>query len=384
MHLDDLETPVLTVDLDVVEQNVARMAAHAQRQGVALRPHAKTHKTSEIAALQLGAGAVGLTVAKVGELEALLSDELRDVLVAFPIIGARPLSRLLARADRVRISVGLDHPVAARELSDAAAAAGRTVGVLVEVDTGGQRCGVLPGRPTVELARAVAGLPGLELRGIMTHEGQAYAARNRDELRAVSLAAGHAMVDTAREMRQAGLDAAVISVGSTPSAHDIAEVNGITEIRPGTYVFQDYNQVRLGVAEVRDCAATVLATVISRPAPNRAVIDAGTKAVGADRHMILAEPTVFGLIKGHPGWLFVRASEEHGVLLRTHDLDRWNREEVSGDVQGDGGGDLHVGQRVEVVPNHICPVVNLYDELAVHRGGAFSGFQSVAARGKSR
>ena len=374
MDLAEVETPALAVDLDVVERNVAAMAEHARRLGIGLRPHAKTHKTPGIAALQLRAGALGLTVAKVGELEALLCDELSDVLVAFPIVGAAKLARLLGLADRLRITVGLDSAAAARELSDAATAAGRRVGVLVEVDTGGRRCGVLPGEPTIILARDVAGLPGLELRGIMTHEGQAYAAHDRDELRAISLAAGRAMVDTAEALRAAGLEAPIISVGSTPSARDIAEVAGITEIRPGTYVFHDYNQVRLGVARVEDCAATVLATVIARPTPDRAVIDAGTKAVGADRHMIPARPEVFGLVKGRPGWLFAQASEEHGVLLRAPDAPE----------DAGAGDDLRIGQRVEVIPNHICTAVNLYDELAAHRGGRFEAFVPITARGKSR
>ena len=372
MRLQEVETPALAVDLDVVERNVAAMAEHARRHGVGLRPHAKTHKTPLIAALQLRAGAIGLTVAKIGELEALLCDELTDVLVAFPIVGARKLARLLALAERVRITVGLDSAAAARELSDAAAAARRTIGVLVEVDTGGRRCGVLPGEPAVALAREIAPMAGLELRGIMTHEGHAYAARDRDELRAISLAAGQAMVETARALGEGGLGAPIVSVGSTPSARDVAEVAGITEIRPGTYVLQDYNQVRLGVAAVEDCAATVLATVIARPTADRAVIDAGTKAVGADRHMIRAKPEVFGLVKDRPGWLFAQASEEHGVLLRADD------------TAGDRPDDLAVGQRVEVIPNHICPAVNLHDELAAHRGGVFEGFVRIVARGKSR
>ena len=378
MRLPEIETPALAVDLEVVERNVAAMADHARRHGVGLRPHAKTHKSPAVAALQLRAGAIGLTVAKVGELEALLCDELADVLVAFPNVGARKLARLLALADRVRITVSLDSAVAARELAGAAAAAGLTIGVLVEVDTGGHRCGVPPGEPAVALAHEVARMPGVELRGIMTHEGHAYAARDRDELRAISLAAGRAMVETAQAIRAAGLDAPIVSVGSTPSARDVAEVAGITEIRPGTYVFHDYNQVRLGVAKVEDCAATVVATVIARPAADRAVIDAGTKAVGADRYMIRAEPEGFGLIKDRPGWFFARASEEHGVLLRAGDGPGGPTEE------GLARDDLPIGERVEVIPNHVCPAVNLYDELAAHRGGVFEGFLPIPGRGRSR
>ena len=363
-----VETPALAVDLDVVERNIREMAEHARRCGVALRPHAKTHKSREIAALQLEAGAIGLTFAKLGEVEALLSDALTDVLVAFPIVGEAKLARLLALAERVRLTISLDHPDVAAQIGRAAATVGQKVGILVEVDTGGRRCGVLPGEPAVELARQVAATPGLELRGIMTHEGQAYAAADADDLRAVSHAAGQTMVDTAEAIQAAGLPCDTVSVGSTPSARQIAEVAGVTEIRPGTYVFNDANMVRLGVAGVEDCAARVLATVIARPAADRAVIDAGTKAVAADRHMLRVPQEGFGLVVDHPGWTFARASEEHGVLVR----------------RDAAPADLRVGQRLQIIPDHICPAVNLYDELTAHRSGRLVGTWPIAARGKSR
>jgi D-serine deaminase-like pyridoxal phosphate-dependent protein len=380
MRVEELETPAFVVDLDVLERNVRTMAEHARRHGVALRPHAKTHKTVEIARMQLGAGAVGLTLAKIGEVEALLdagaaSDEpfpLDDVVLAFPIVGRQKLGRLLDLAERLEVSVALDGPDAASQLGAAAAERGRRIGVLVEVDTGGRRCGVLPGEPTIALARQVAATPGLTLRGIMTHEGHAYAA-SPATLREVSQEAGRVMVETARALRADGHEAPVVSVGSTPSARHIAEVPGVTEVRPGTYVFQDYNQVRLGVATVAECAATVHATVIARPAPDRAVVDAGTKAVAADRGMVGGITPVqhegYGLVKGQPGWWFARASEEHGVLLR----------------QDDGRADaLRVGDRVELIPNHVCPAVNLYDRLVVQRDGVVVGEWAVAARGRTR
>jgi len=236
------------------------------------------------------------------------------------------------------------------------------------VDTGGRRCGVLPGAPTLELARQIASTPGLTLRGIMTHEGHAYAA-SPETLRAVSQEAGRTMVETANFIRDAGLPVEVVSVGSTPSARHIAEVPGVTEIRPGTYVFQDYNQIRLGVASVEDCAAVVIATVVARPAPDRAIVDAGTKAIAADRNMIVVEREGTGLVKGQPGWFFARASEEHGVLLRDEGADAAN---------------LRVGDRVELIPNHICPAVNLYDRMVVQRGGRVEGNWAVTARGQSR
>jgi D-serine deaminase-like pyridoxal phosphate-dependent protein len=370
---------VFVVDLDVLERNVRAMADHASQFGVALRPHAKTHKTVEIARMQLAAGALGLTLAKIGEVEGLLDgapkDEplpLQDVLLAFPIVGQEKLGRLLELGRRVRVTVSLDSPDAASQLGEAAAAQGTSIGILVEVDTGGRRCGVLPGQPTLDLARHVAGTPGLTLRGIMTHEGHAYGA-TPETLREVSQQAGRVMVELGRMLRADGHEAPVISVGSTPSARHIAEVPGVTDIRPGTYVFQDYNQIRLGVATEDVCAGTVHATVIARPAPDRAVVDAGTKAVAADRGMVGGVTPVqqegYGCVKGQAGWHFARASEEHGVLLR---LDMGHAD------------DLRVGDRVELIPNHICPAVNLFDRLVVQRDGIVQGSWAVAARGRTR
>jgi D-serine deaminase-like pyridoxal phosphate-dependent protein len=380
MQVAELDTPAFVIDLDVLDRNVQGMAAHAARFGVALRPHAKTHKCVEVARMQLGAGAIGLTLAKIGEVEALLDGAgdgegplpLQDVLLAFPIVGQEKLARLLDLGKRLTVTVSLDSPDAASQIGEAAAAHGTRVGILVEVDTGGRRCGVLPGQPTLDLARHIAGTPGLTLLGIMTHEGHAYGA-TPDTLREVSQQAGRVMVELGQMLRADGHETPVISVGSTPSARHIAEVPGITEVRPGTYVFQDYNQIRLGVATEADCAATVHATVIARPTPDRAVLDAGTKAVAADRGMVGGVTPVqqegYGCVKGQPGWMFARASEEHGVLERR------------GDSHAD---DLHVGDRVELIPNHICPAVNLYDRLIVQRGGSVQGSWAVAARGRSR
>jgi D-serine deaminase-like pyridoxal phosphate-dependent protein len=380
MLVAELDTPAFVVDLDTLERNVQAMADHARQHGVRLRPHAKTHKSVEIARMQLGAGALGLTLAKIGEVEALLESAaaageplpLEDVLLAFPIVGDQKLARLLDLAERLAVTVSLDSADAASQLGAAAAGRGRVIGVLVEVDTGGRRCGVLPGEPTLALARHVATTPGLTLRGIMTHEGHAYSATPAT-LREVSQQAGRVMVELAGLLRADGHEAPVVSVGSTPSARHIAEVSGVTEVRPGTYVFQDYNQIRLGVATVDECAGVVHATVIARPAPDRAVVDAGTKAVAADRGMVGGITPVqqegYGLVKGQPGWLFARASEEHGVLER----------------RGEGhAADLRVGARVELIPNHICPAVNLYDRLVVQRDGVVQGSWVVAARGRSR
>jgi D-serine deaminase-like pyridoxal phosphate-dependent protein len=368
-HIADVDTPTLLIDWDIAERNVAEMAVHARANGVSLRPHAKTHKMREFAELQLQHGAVGLTLAKLGEVESLLVPDLRDVLVAYPIVGAEKIARLLALGRQLRVAIALDHADVARQVGEVASAAGATVDVLIEIDSGARRCGALPGQDALDLANTVASTPGLHLRGIMTHEGHAYAATSRTELRRVSQEAGAIMVQVARDLRAAGHELELVSVGSTPSARDIAEVSGISEVRPGTYIFNDYNMIRLGIATEDDCAASILATVVARPAPDRAVIDAGSKAVGSDRHMIRVDKEGYGVVKGQPGWFFARCSEEHGVLLR--------------DDAGPAD-DLRVGDRVEVVPNHICPAVNLHDEAVIVRDGRAERRLAVAARGRIR
>jgi D-serine deaminase-like pyridoxal phosphate-dependent protein len=236
-----------------------------------------------------------------------------------------------------------------------------TIGVRVEIDTGMHRAGVAPAAAPA-LARRVSELPGLRLEGVLTFEGHAYAA---SDLAAATHAAAAAMVETAEALRAAGLDAPVVSLGSTPTARLAAAEPGVTEVRPGTYVFHDRTQVAHGAASAADVAATVLATVVSRPAADRAVVDAGTQALSSDRLNAPGAPVDFGAVAG-TGWPVVRASEEHGV------------------VQVPPDAELAVGARVALVPNHVCPVVNLFDEAVIVEDGAVVGRWRVAARGLSR
>jgi D-serine deaminase-like pyridoxal phosphate-dependent protein len=343
---EPIDTPALVIDAQRLRANVEAMAAAAREGGVALRPHAKTHKMVEVAALQLEAGAAGLTVAKLGEAEVFVDGGCTDILIAYPLIGDTKLERLAALARRARVAVALD----SLEVARAIAGAGADVRVRIEVDTGQHRAGVAPG-DVAALAREAAAL-GLRVEGVMTHEGQAYAAQD--------LAA--ATRDAVTKLREAAatLDAPVISVGSTPTARFAAREPGVTEIRPGTYVFQDRTQIAHGAATPDDIAAFVLATVVSRPAPDRAVVDAGTKVLSSDRLNAPGAPVDFGALTN--GWPVVRASEEHGVLSIPPDAP------------------LNIGDQVRIVPNHICPVVNLFDEAIVIQGGRWR----VAARGLSR
>ncbi len=279
--INDVPTPAVIVDLDVLERNIDRMAARAREARVRLRPHAKTHKCPEIGRLQRAAGASGLSLAKVGEAEVFVAAGFDDIFLAYPTIGEDKALRLLRLSDRAHLAVGVDSLEGAASLARAFAAAGRTLDVLIKVDVGFGRAGVLP-EQAAELASRVAGLRGLRLRGLFTHAGHAYAARTRSDVVAIARHEGETLVTAAEVLRSAGLDEPEVSVGSTPTAATAMGVAGVTECRPGNYVFHDASQVALGTCALEDCALTVLATVVSVPAPGRAVLDAGSKTLSSD------------------------------------------------------------------------------------------------------
>jgi D-serine deaminase-like pyridoxal phosphate-dependent protein len=366
MLKDELDTPSLLVDLNKLARNIADMADFAAKTDVGLRPHAKTHKTSEIARMQLEAGATGLTVAKLSEAEVFADAGCTDLLIAYPLVGPLKHRRLFELLERARITTVLDHPDLAAELSRAALEVGRELPVLVDVDTGMHRTGVLAGQPAAEFALQVARLPGLRFAGLLTHEGHAIMAGTPEQVRETSLAAGNAMVETAESIRAAGLEVPVVSVGLTVAAKITATVPGITETRPGTYVFYDRSSVLHGMVLWEQCAATVLATVVSRPAPDRVLLDAGSKTLTSDLTLVRPPVPGYGHVVEHPDWLIEKLSEEHGwVTIPPADP-------------------VRIGERVEIIPNHICPVVNLFDEMTLVRGDEVVGCWTVTARGKKQ
>ena len=361
----ELDTPVAVVDLDIMERNISEMAAFTRDHGVHLRPHIKTHKVPEITRRQLEAGAAGITCAKLGEAEVMADTAgATDIFIANLIVGDDKIRGLLNLAERVRMSVGVDSVEVAQPISDAAEQRGLKLSVLIKIDVGLGRLGVPCGEPAVEIAKRISDMPGLELSGIYTHEGHVYGAMNYEQVRQLALEAGQMMVQTADMIRESGIEVGTISVGATPSAEITCTVPGVTETRPGTYVFDDLYQIKLGAAEEGDCAFTILATVISVPVEDRAVIDAGTKSFFSDKSSAFG---VYGLVKGMPHVKLVRAYEEHGVL------------EVD-----PAGGKLKVGDKVEIIPNHVCPAVNLFDELIGVRGDVVTTNWKVVARGKLR
>ena len=366
MHKYEVDTPAAVIDLDIMERNVSDMAAFARDNGVQLRPHIKTHKVPEITRLQLEAGAVGITCAKLSEAEVMADMAgAKDIFIANMIVGESKIRRLLNLAERIRISAGVDSVDASQPISDAAVQRGLKVPVLIKVDVGLERTGVLYGKPAVELAKKVKEMPGLELSGIYTHEGHVYGAKSPERMRELALESGRRIVQTANMITEAGIETDTISVGATPSAKITCTVPGITETRPGTYVFDDFYQIKLGAATEQDCAFTVLATVISVPAPDRAVIDAGTKSFFSDKS---SDFGAYGLIKGMPHLTLVRAYEEHGVIKVDPSVEKG----------------LKVGDKLEIIPNHVCPAVNLFDELIGVRNNTVTLIWKVAARGMLR
>ena len=360
----EIDTPALVVSEEILHRNIASMAAFAQSVGVNLRPHIKTHKTVQIARLQVAAGAIGVACAKVGEAEVMVEQAgIQDVLLAYPTIGEPKVRRLLPLMEKARIVVAVDSLDAATMMSSAFSRHDRKLDVMLEVNTGQNRSGVLMGDDAVKAAIAIARMPNLNLVGVMTHEGHANSADPSD-IEAIAIEAGKAIVDTAERIRGHGIDLPTVSVGSTPAAFYTPTVPGVTEMRPGTYVFNDNSAFRYGRLGVDDCAARFVATVVSRPAPDRAVLDTGSKSLAMDPSK--SQPG-HGYIVGHPNVIISKLSEEHGVC------------EIP---EGEEG--FNVGDRVEVIPNHICPTVNLMDELLIARDGQIIDTWKVAARGMVR
>lgn len=345
-HWTSLDTPALLVDLDRLDANIESMAAHARTGGLVLRPHFKTHKSVAIARRQLAAGAVGITVAKLDEAEALVDGGIdAPILVAYELVDPHKLERAMRLATRVPLTLAVDSAAGARQVADAVEAAAaadtaRRVEVWIEIDSGLRRCGVAASE-AADLARVVAGLPALHLTGVFTHAGHSYAAPDAKAVAAIAADEARSVLDAAAAIRAIGIPIETVSVGSTPTARFHDGAAGITELRPGNYVYFDAMQVALGSAAERDCALSISTTVISRVAPDRAVIDAGSKTLGLDRGAhssdLLAD---FGSLIGVDGAL-ARLSEEHGTLRIPSD------------------SPLAIGDQIRILPNHACSVSNL-------------------------
>jgi len=364
VHYHELSTPALTINLDVLERNLDRMASYCREQNLGLRPHTKTHKTPEVARMQMERGAMGLTVAKVGEAEVMAGAGLDDILVAYPIYGPENLDRLANLARGRLILMSLDSEATAQALSAAASGRRASLGVLVEFDVGYGRCGLEPGIACVQLAKKVEKLAGLKFRGLMAYFGNIWGAE--DERREQVKQVAERMQQTLIAFDQERMPLEIVSGGSTPSALLTNAIPGLTEIRPGTYAYNDLNTVSQGLCRLEECAARVVTTVISTAVPGRAIIDAGSKTLSSD-----------GLMAGH--------RTGHGHVVEAPDAPLFALDEEHGFIDASASGHhFRVGEVLTVIPNHVCSCVNMHDEVFLLRGEQVVGQWTVRGRGKIR
>jgi D-serine deaminase-like pyridoxal phosphate-dependent protein len=352
--LKEIDTPALLIDLDLMERNLRTLADFMAAGTSTLRPHAKTHKCPEVARLQLAHGARGITCAKLGEAEALVEGGINDILIANQIVGSIKIKRLMDLAQRADISVAVDSIDNAQAISEAAAARGLRVGVMVETNIGQNRCGLATTEDVLRLSQQVAELPGLRFLGLMGYEGHTVLLPNRAERESQCRKAMGLLMENVQAVEEAGIPVNVVSAGGTGTYNITARYPGITELQAGSYVFSDarYRQVMPDF----ECALTLLATVISRPAHSRVIVDAGRKAISDDFGLPLS--------KDHPELIMAGLSEEHGALEARH------------------GSALKVGDKIELLPSHGCTTVNLHDWFYCHRNGRIEAIWRIAGRGK--
>jgi D-serine deaminase-like pyridoxal phosphate-dependent protein len=369
MRLPDIPTPAVLVESSKLTRNLSRMQAAVNARGIRLRPHAKTHKSPHIARLQIERGAVGICCAKLGEAEVFADAGVTDIRLPYPLNPVNA-DRVFALADRLALSFIVDDPAVAQAWSDLAEARGRTLDVLVKVDVGFHRCGIDPGSPAAAgTVRAIASMRGLRFLGLLSHAGHGYHATTEAEARAIAVQEAQILRDLAAA---SDTPCNEISVGATPTARFSVEQQGITEMRPGNYAYFDRTQVALGSAAWDDCALTVLARVVSRPARDRVILDSGSKTLTNDGARGFIGTPGYGAIlrdisgaEPDPSLLVERLSEEHATVRVV-----------------EGESPLATGALVRVVPNHSCVVSNLVDQIWLVDGDHVVERLPVAARGR--
>ena len=366
MNYMELDTPALIIDREIMMDNLRFMQEYADRRRVALRPHTKTHKMPRLALIQEELGAKGVTVAKVGEAEVMAAAGLRDIFIANEIVGAPKLARIRELAKTVDISFGLDSIAQAGMVEEAFLGAEKPAQVLIEIEVGEERSGVIEESDYLELLEYLKGCKNIRLKGIFSHDGNSYQAKDVRECSEIHLTAQRRTLRFAQLAREAGMELETVSIGSTPSMmHDFPILDGVTEIRPGTYIFMDASQANAYGSLERN-AATILTTVISRPTPERVITDVGAKGITAQtRSKGFCATRGLGLIKGWPEVEIFDVYDEHAII--------YNKAFHDG---------VRVGDKVEIIPNHICPVVNLHETAYLVTDGEVVEEIPVACRGK--
>jgi D-serine deaminase-like pyridoxal phosphate-dependent protein len=348
--INSIHTPAFVVNEAVALRNIAGFQAHCDKAGLALRPHIKTHKSIRFAKAQLAAGAVGITCQKISEAEAMIADGIDDILITFNILGPAKLKRLRALSDRLAaLSVVADNSVVVQGLAQAFEGASRPLTVLVECDTGAGRCGVQTPKAAVDLAAEISKFPSLIFGGLMTYPAVGGA---KD--------AARFMRETKQLLDAKGLPCPVISSGGSPDMWTAATDGIVSEYRIGTYIYNDRSLVARGTCSWEDCAGHVVATVVSTPAPGRAIIDAGSKVLTSD---LLGFPD-YGHVLGHPEIRIKGLSEEHGIL------------------EVDPQNPMTIGERIRIVPNHVCVVSNMFDNIWLEGEDGKLAELAIDARGR--
>ncbi len=360
MIYPELETPCVVVDLGVAERHVMQMQAVADKAGVKLRPHTKTHKSSYFANMQLAAGAKGVTVAKLGEAEVLAAAGIDDILIAFPLIGEQKMARLAALLPKLRrLIVSLDSFEVAAGLSSLGERLGSRIEVYAEVNTGLNRVGRTPGEDASAFCTGLGQFAGIRLAGVMSHAGLAATATTKDDVLHI---VQNEIAELSHLKQLLGRPDLELSVGATPSARLVGHQMGVTELRPGTYIFMDRKSMGIGIASEADCAMRVLTTVVSHATADRAICDAGSKSLTSETH----PDGGYGHVVGMSGIRVEKLSEEHGWLG------------VSASTE------LKVGQQLQIIPNHVCPAINQYDRVYGIRNGKVEREILIEGRGKNQ
>ncbi len=347
MTIHDLDTPTPVIDLEIVERNLARMQTYCDEHGLALRPHIKTHKIPGLAKRQMELGACGITCQKLGEAEVMAEAGLTDILISYPLIGPLKAARLAALAGKAKMSVAVDSEAGLETIALAANQAGVPIGILVEFDSGAHRTGVVAVSEALELAQKAVETKGILFEGLMTYPTTQATA---DFVGQAKTAFDHA-----------GIPIRIVSGGGTPNAWTAHVVPELTEVRVGTYIYNDRTQIEQGSATLDDCAFHIYATVVSRPTEYLAILDCGSKTLSSDH-----TGNGFGLITGYPEAIIHALYEEHALVNLS-----------ACPVKP------RIGERVLVLPNHVCPVSNLHDEVIVLSGETVIDRWPVAARGKT-
>ncbi|HOA14837.1 MAG TPA: D-TA family PLP-dependent enzyme [Bacillota bacterium] len=366
MKAFDLDTPALLIDREIMLRNLSDMQGYADRCGVSLRPHTKTHKSSRLALLQEKLGAKGITVAKVGEAEVMAANGLSDIFIANEIVGEAKLLRIRKLAEKADVSFGLDSIAQANQVQNAFDGFGKKAEVLIEIEVGEERSGVIEEKSFIGLLNYLKTCDSIHLKGIFSHDGHSYGAKDVSECENIHMESQKRTLRFADVAREMGFPLETVSIGSTPSLlHDFPVLDGVTEIRPGTYIFMDAAQANAYGGYDRN-AASVLTTVISLPTPERIITDVGAKGITAQtRAKGFTATKGLGQVKGWPEVQVFKVFDEHAIIYskELHDS-------------------LKVGDKLEIIPNHICPVVNLHEMAYICSEGQVVKEIPIDCRGK--